>query len=92
MRVFGPGADVTKRKSLSPVSFKPGQKEVSGQDQWTSKAWLRFYEVKVPIDPSQFPVLSRPLLMLLIGSQMMSGKIPANATLTWKATKLGKKN
>ena len=75
-----------------PIAFKPGQKEVSGQDQWTSKAWLRFYEVKVPIDPSKFPVESRPLLALLRVTPMMSEKIPASATLTWKATKLGQKN
>jgi hypothetical protein len=75
-----------------PIAFKPGQKEVSGQEPWTSKAWLKFYEVKVPIDISKFPVESQPLLRLLIPTQMMSGKIPANATLTWKATKLGQKN
>lgn len=75
-----------------PIAFKPGQKAVSGQDQWNSKAWLRFYEVKVPIDPSKFPVESRPLLALLRVTPMMSEKIPANATLTWKATKLGQKN
>jgi hypothetical protein len=75
-----------------PIPFSPGQKEISGQDQWSSRLWLRFYEVKVPIDLSQFPVLSRPLLVLLTASQMMSDKIPANATLSWKATKLGQKD
>jgi hypothetical protein len=75
-----------------PIAFKPGQKEVSGQDQWTSKAWLRFYEVKVPIDRSQFPPVSWGMLGLLIPTPMMSEKIPASATLTWKATKLGQKD
>jgi hypothetical protein len=75
-----------------PIPFSPGQKEILGQDQWSSRLWLRFYEVKVPIDLSQFPVLSRPLLVLLTASQMMSDKIPANATLSWKATKLGQKD
>ncbi len=75
-----------------PIPFSPGQKEISGQDQWSSRLWLRFYEVKVPIDLSQFPVLSRPLLVLLTASQMMSDKIPANATLSWKATKLDQKD
>jgi hypothetical protein len=75
-----------------PIPFQPGQKSVTGQDQWPSKSWLRFYEVKVSIDPSQFPVESRPLLALLRVTPMMSEKIPANATLTWKATKLGQKD
>jgi hypothetical protein len=75
-----------------PIAFKPGQKEVVGEDQWNSKTWLRFYEVKIPIDPSQFPVQSRPLLALLRVTPMMSEKISANATLTWKATKLGQKD
>lgn len=72
-----------------PIPFQPGQKVVTGQDQWTSKFWRRFYQVGVPIGASEFSDLSRGMLALLLNYTMMSAKVPSDTTLTWKATKLG---
>jgi hypothetical protein len=75
-----------------PIPFSPGQKVVSGQDQWDSTAWLvrSWGALSVPME--QFPALWRPMLALLKVSSLISKKIPANMTLSWKATKLGQKN
>lgn len=48
-----------------PIPFKSGQKVVTGQDQWTSKFWKRFYQVGIPIDGSEFSDLSRGMVALL---------------------------
>jgi hypothetical protein len=75
-----------------PIPFSPGQKGVSGQDQWNSTLWLvrSWGALSVPIE--QFPALWRPMLTLLKASSLISKKIPANMTLSWKATKLGQKD
>jgi hypothetical protein len=72
-----------------PIPFSPGQKEVSGQDQWNSTLWLvrSWGALSVPME--QFPALWRPMVGLLKASSLISKKIPANMNLSWKATKLG---
>ena len=75
-----------------PIPFSPGQKTVSGQDQWNSTAWLVKSWAALSVPFEQFPALWRPMLALLKVSSLISHQIPANTTLSWKATKLGQKD
>jgi hypothetical protein len=74
-----------------PIPFSKGQKNVSGQDQWTTKLWLvdSWGNLKMPIE--QFPLQWRGMVIILVRGwgPMAPQKIAADINLSWKATKLG---
>jgi hypothetical protein len=89
------GTDAPDRGQPTVMPYSPGQTEIEGQDEWTSKLWgmvSSWFELKVPIE--QFPVLARPMVHLLTlhTPQAHTNNPVSKSTLHWKATKLGQKD
>jgi len=89
------GTDAPDRGQATMMPYSPGQTEIEGQDEWTSKLWGRvssWGELKIPIE--QFPGMARVMVVLLTQTTPRSGNnnIVSKSTLHWKATKLGQKD
>jgi hypothetical protein len=89
------GTDAPDRGQATMMPYSPGQTEIEGQDEWTSKLWGRvssWGELKIPIE--QFPGMARVMVRLLTQTTPRSGtnNIVSKSTLHWKATKLGQKD
>jgi hypothetical protein len=83
------------RGHATEMPYSPGQKEIAGQDEWTSQLWgnVRSWGGReIPIE--QFPpgTMARPMVLLLnlTTPSPHNNKIVSKSTLHWKATKLGK--